>query len=95
MIVIIFFRGLEYLHNSEPKIVHKNLSCSHIYINSGTSDLRIGDTWLAGILSDSQDIISFSSSWNGQHSQLTTMPVYLAPEVFDDLPVTTAVREIP
>lgn len=44
--------GLEFLHGSN--IVHRNLTCSHIYINGGTSHTNIGDLWMAAILSDDE-----------------------------------------
>ena len=47
-------RGLSCLHSSVPVIVHRNLTCSHIYINGGTSHTNIGDLWMGSVLDDSE-----------------------------------------
>ena len=43
-------RGLNFLHSSTPTLVHCNLTCSHIYIDAGTSNTSIGDMWMSSIL---------------------------------------------
>lgn len=47
-------RGLSCLHSSSPVIVHRNLTCSHIYINGGTSHTNIGDLWMGSVLDEEE-----------------------------------------
>lgn len=47
-------KGLDFLHSSSPQIIHRNLTCSHIYINGGTSHISIGELWMAAIKSDEE-----------------------------------------
>ncbi len=47
-------KGLTYLHNIEPdKIIHRDIKCDNIFINSNNSEIRIGDLGLATTLKGS------------------------------------------
>ena len=49
-------KGLDVLHTHTPNIAHRDLACSHIYIDSGHGGCtNIGDLWLAAILSEDKD----------------------------------------
>jgi WNK lysine deficient protein kinase len=53
-------QGLEHLHSKN--IVHRNLTCAHIYINGGTGHTNIGDLWMAAILEEDQAPIGLSDA---------------------------------
>ena len=36
-------KGLHLLHSFDPEIVHRNLTCSHIYIDGGVGTINIGE----------------------------------------------------
>ena len=40
-------RGLNYLHNQNPPIVHRDLKCDNIFINGADASVKIGDLGLA------------------------------------------------
>lgn len=61
--------GIEFLHNQH--IVHRDLKCNNIFINSNTGDILIGDLGLA------------KRGTNNNHSVIGT-PEYMAPEMMDD-----------
>ena len=57
-------RGLEFLHNSTPVVVHRNLTCSHIYIDGGfggQGSINLGDLWLSAILDETADPIQVNA----------------------------------
>lgn len=66
-------RGLSYLHTHNPRIVHRNLSCEYVYINGGEGQLKIGNTWLAAILGNDSDPVSFSETMT-KHSRIIGSP---------------------
>lgn len=45
-------QGLDSLHSFQPPVVHRNLSCDHIFIDSGLGETKIGDLWLASVIDD-------------------------------------------
>ena len=53
-------QGLNYLH--EKNIVHRNLTCAHIYINGGSGHTNIGDLWMAAIISEDESPIGLSGA---------------------------------
>lgn len=66
-------KGLEYLHTQKPHpIVHRDLKCDNLFINSHKGTIMIGDLGFAGIVDQ-----------NITGSVLGT-PGYLAPEVLDE-----------
>lgn len=41
-------KGLQYLHNQKPApIIHRDIKCDNIFINSNKGEIRIGDLGLA------------------------------------------------
>lgn len=65
--------GLEYLHNHEPCIIHRDLNCSNIFINGNVGKVKIGDLGLAAVVGKS----------HVAHSLLGT-PEYMAPELYEE-----------
>jgi len=44
--------GIDYLHNLEPHpIIHRDIKCDNIFINSNKGEIRIGDLGLATFMS--------------------------------------------
>jgi WNK lysine deficient protein kinase len=39
--------ALEYLHNSNPKIIHRDLKCDNIFINGHSGHVKVGDLGLS------------------------------------------------
>ena len=47
-------KGLQYLHSQKPyPIIHRDIKCDNIFINSNKGEIRIGDLGLATFLSHS------------------------------------------
>ncbi|WOK93084.1 putative serine/threonine-protein kinase WNK11 [Canna indica] len=65
--------GLEYLHNHEPCIIHRDLNCSNVFINGNIGEVKIGDLGLAAIVGKS----------HAAHSILGT-PEFMAPELYEE-----------
>ncbi|ONK59790.1 uncharacterized protein A4U43_C08F10720 [Asparagus officinalis] len=66
-------RGLEYLHDHEPCIIHRDLNCSNVFINGNVGQVKIGDLGLAKIVGES----------HAAHSILGT-PEFMAPELYEE-----------
>jgi Protein kinase domain len=75
--------GLDALHGSTPEIIHRNLTCSHIYIDAGLGTTNIGDMWLAAILDENQSLSGLPLSG--------TSPAFMAPEVLERKKVSAKV----
>ncbi|KAL1818026.1 probable serine/threonine-protein kinase WNK11 [Daucus carota subsp. sativus] len=65
--------GLDYLHNHDPCIIHRDLNCSNIFINGNIGKVKIGDLGLATVVGRS----------HVAHSLLGT-PEYMAPELYEE-----------
>lgn len=39
--------GINYLHSQKPPIIHRDLKCENIFINSNLGEVKIGDLGLA------------------------------------------------
>ncbi|XP_068667625.1 probable serine/threonine-protein kinase WNK11 [Aristolochia californica] len=66
-------KGLEYLHNHEPCIIHRDLNCSNVFINGNVGQVKIGDLGLAAAVGRS----------HAAHSILGT-PEFMAPELYEE-----------
>lgn len=42
--------GLNYLHNHDPPIIHRDLKCDNIFINGNQGEVKIGDLGLATVM---------------------------------------------
>ncbi|XP_061368511.1 probable serine/threonine-protein kinase WNK5 [Gastrolobium bilobum] len=65
--------GLEYLHNNNPPVIHRDLKCDNIFVNGHLGQVKIGDLGLAAILRSSQLA----------HSVIGT-PEFMAPELYEE-----------
>ncbi|KAE8655907.1 putative serine/threonine-protein kinase WNK7 [Hibiscus syriacus] len=45
--------GLVYLHSHDPPIIHRDLKCDNVFINSNQGEVKIGDLGLATVLKQS------------------------------------------
>ncbi|KAM7278452.1 hypothetical protein ACFE04_005586 [Oxalis oulophora] len=66
-------KGLEYLHNHEPCIIHRDINCSNLFVNGNIGQVKIGDLGLAAIVGKN----------HSAHSVLGT-PEYMAPELYEE-----------
>nr|KYP49862.1 putative serine/threonine-protein kinase WNK11 [Cajanus cajan] len=65
--------GLNYLHEHDPCIIHRDLNCSNVFVNGNTGQVKIGDLGLAAIVEKN----------HSAHSILGT-PEFMAPELYDE-----------
>lgn len=65
-------QALNYMHTLDPPVIHRDLKCDNIFIDSSTSQLRIGDFGLSAIKDQ-----SYLSSMEGT-------PQFMAPEIFEE-----------
>ena len=65
-------QALNYMHTLTPPVIHRDLKCDNIFIDSSTSQLRIGDFGLSAIKDQ-----SYLSSMEGT-------PQFMAPEIFEE-----------
>ncbi|XP_028797724.1 probable serine/threonine-protein kinase WNK6 isoform X2 [Neltuma alba] len=64
--------GLNYLHNHNPPIIHRDLKCDNIFINGNQGEVKIGDLGLATFLerTNAESVIG--------------TPGFMAPELYDE-----------
>lgn len=70
-------KGLMYLHAHKPPIIHRDLKCDNIFINSTTGEVKIGDLGLATIL-------RHASKSGMQCMSVLGTPEFMAPELYDE-----------
>jgi len=67
-------QGIDYLHNLEPHpIIHRDIKCDNIFINSNKGEIRIGDLGLATFMSH-----AYADSVLGT-------PEFMAPEMYEEV----------
>lgn len=64
-------KGLKYLHELNPPIIHRDIKCDNIFIYSNNGSIKIGDLGHSCALKD-----KFAKSFSGT-------PEFMAPEVFE------------
>ncbi|GMJ00462.1 EMF1-Interacting Protein 1, with no lysine (K) kinase 8 [Hibiscus trionum] len=65
-------RGLHYLHDHNPPIIHRDLKCDNIFINGHNGEVKIGDLGLATVMQQPT-----------ARSVIGT-PEFMAPELYDE-----------
>ncbi|XP_057981502.1 probable serine/threonine-protein kinase WNK10 [Malania oleifera] len=65
-------RGLVYLHNHNPPIIHRDLKCDNIFVNGNHGEVKIGDLGLATVMQQSP-----------VRSVIGT-PEFMAPELYEE-----------
>lgn len=65
-------KGLKYLHELPNPIIHRDIKCDNVFINSNTSEIKIGDLGYSCILSNKDYAKSVSGT-----------PEFMAPEVLE------------
>ncbi|KAG6500254.1 hypothetical protein ZIOFF_040097 [Zingiber officinale] len=65
-------RGLEYLHNHKPPILHRDLKCDNIFVNGNNGEVKIGDLGLAIVMQQPS-----------ARSVIGT-PEFMAPELYEE-----------
>lgn len=65
-------KGLVYLHEQQQPIIHRDLKCDNIFINSNSGEIRIGDLGLSTPMNS-----SYTSSVLGT-------PEFMAPELYEE-----------
>ena len=65
-------KGLQYLHESKPPIIHRDIKCENIFVNRNTGEVKIGDLGLSIILKEDEYARQFCGTIE-----------YCPPEVYD------------
>ena len=65
-------KGLKYLHEQAPPIIHRDIKCDNIFINTNIGGIKIGDLGLATTLKK-----EYAESMVGT-------PEYMAPELYEE-----------
>ena len=65
-------KGLKYLHEQDPPIIHRDIKCDNIFINTNSGGIKIGDLGLATTLKK-----EYAES-------LVGTPEYMAPELYEE-----------
>ena len=65
-------KGLKYLHEHVPPIIHRDIKCDNIFINKNTGEVKIGDLGLGIILKDTEYAHQFCGTIE-----------YCSPEVYE------------
>ncbi|GAU35074.1 hypothetical protein TSUD_69970 [Trifolium subterraneum] len=64
--------GLNFLHNHNPPIIHRDLKCDNIFINGHQGEVKIGDLGLATFLTQANA------------KTVIGTPEFMAPEIYDE-----------
>ena len=64
--------GLVYLHTQETPIIHRDIKCDNIFINSNSGEIKIGDLGLS------------TSMKNSHTSSVLGTPEFMAPELYEE-----------
>ncbi|KAK4345729.1 hypothetical protein RND71_035905 [Anisodus tanguticus] len=66
--------GLRFLHSQSPKIVHRDIKCDNVFVDSGGKELKLGDFGLAVCLTEG-DLV--------KEKEAKGTPEFMAPECYD------------
>lgn len=63
-------KGLQYLHEQETPIIHRDIKCDNVFINSNSGEIRIGD-------------LGLSTTMKASHAKsVLGTPEFMAPELY-------------
>ena len=65
-------KGLKYLHEHDPPIIHRDIKCDNIFINTNNGEIKIGDLGLSTIMR------------KGYAESLVGTTEYMAPELYEE-----------
>lgn len=65
-------KGLKYLHEQDPPIIHRDIKCDNIFINTNNGEIKIGDLGLSTIMR------------KGYAESLVGTSEYMAPELYEE-----------
>ncbi|XP_019224010.1 PREDICTED: serine/threonine-protein kinase WNK8-like [Nicotiana attenuata] len=65
--------GLSFLHGQNPKIIHRDIKCDNIFVQSGGKQVKLGDFGLAIRLMEGDFV-----------TEVKGTPQFMAPELYDD-----------
>ena len=66
-------QGLNYLHTQPTPIIHRDLKCDNIFINSNSGEIRIGDLGLS------------TPMYQSYTTSVLGTPEFMAPELYQEL----------
>jgi len=70
---ISILNALSYLHEFQPyPIIHRDIKCSNIFVNTNNSEIKIGDLGLSTILT------------KGEAKSVIGTPEFMAPEIYKE-----------
>jgi WNK lysine deficient protein kinase len=67
-------QALQYLHEQDPPIIHRDIKCDNIFINGSSGEIRLGDFGLA----------AHSELAHSKHNSVLGTPQFMAPELYDE-----------
>lgn len=67
--------GLHHLHSHHPRVIHRDLNLSNVFIDGNTGHVRIGDLGLAAVM---------KKNGNDAVCSVVGTPEFMAPEIFEE-----------
>lgn len=67
-------QGLDYLHSHDPPIIHRDLKCDNVFMNTNRGEVKIGDLGLSICMKDKKFAVSVIGT-----------PEFMAPELYEEL----------
>lgn len=66
--------GLRFLHNQTPKIIHRDIKCDNVFVDSGGKQVKLGDFGLAVYVMEGDFV---------KEKEAKGTPEFMAPECYD------------
>lgn len=68
-------RGLDYLHNFDPPVIHRDLKSDNVFMNTNSGEIKLGDLGLAAFIDKQRE---------GYAQSVIGTPEFMAPELYDE-----------